>query len=93
MVFIEAKELPNHEELIHNLNIFSKLEEGEPGYYSYTREELPLTGTIYYTLIRTNINKDLEPLVRSSKMRYEPFVTYLEGRLDGIVSTTVSNIF
>ena len=93
MIFIEANKLPDHEGLIHNLNIFSKLEEGEPGYYSYTREELPLTGTIYYTLIRTNIAEELEPLVVRSKMRYEPFVTYLEGRLDGIVSTTVSNIF
>lgn len=93
MMFIDAKPLPDHEGLIKNLNIFSKLEEGEPGYYSYIREELPLTGTIYYTLIRTNIDEDLEPLIVREKMRYEPFITYLEGRLDGIVSTMVSNIF
>jgi hypothetical protein len=93
MAFIEATSLPDHNDLIKNLNIFSKLEEGEPGYYSCVTDYWPMTNTMYYALIRNNIDEGLEPLVVRSRMRYEPFVTYLEGRLDGIVSVMVNNIF
>jgi hypothetical protein len=83
---------PEHEKLIYNLNTFSKLDKSEPGYYS-CRTNYVADNAAYYSLIRTNINDDLEPLIVKENMRYEPFVAYLEGRLDGIVSTIVNNIF